>query len=56
MAKKLESGETYFKIEDGSIADALKEARYWIEHGMSSADYRDKQYQESDAFMRQLVY
>ena len=53
-AKMLESGETVFKLGDG-IAALLIEARYIIEHGMSSDEYREKSYNESNEFMARLV-
>ena len=54
IAKSLEFGDTFYKVDSGSIAHALIEARYYLEHGMSSKDYRDKRYMIADEFMRQL--
>ena len=55
MAKRLEWGDTYFKIDHGSIAEALIEARYIIEHGVSSSEYKAIRERKSDDFMRDLV-
>jgi hypothetical protein len=56
MAKSLESGDKYFKIDSGSMSEALIAARYYIEHGMSADDYKEKCYQESDIFLKNLFF
>ena len=55
MAKHLEWGDTYYKIDSGSVTEALIEARYIIEHGMSSAEYRQAQYEDADRWMREFT-
>lgn len=55
LAKKLEYGETYYKIDDGSIKQAMIEARYYLEYGMSKDAYRSEQERIADDFMRNLT-
>ena len=54
LAKRLEFGETCFKIDNGSVVEALTEARYYLEHGMSRADYTAKQQKESKEYLDKL--
>lgn len=54
LAKHLEFGDTIFKVNDGSIKEALIEARYYLEHGMSKEQYRDQRYIDADEFFSAL--
>ena len=54
MAKELEWGNTFYKVDLGSIKDALQEARYYLEYGMSKDDYIDQQQVDANAFMEKL--
>ena len=55
MARALEGGQTYFKTDAGSIAQALIEASYHLEHGMSREEVWEESYREADRFMSSLV-
>jgi len=55
IAKCLEFGQTCFKIGDGSVVDALKEARYYIEFGCSSRDYHRRQQEKAEIFFKEMI-
>ena len=54
MARHIESGDRFFKIDNGSVTKALIEARYYLEFGMSSEEYKEKCYKEANDFMARL--
>ena len=54
LAKHLEFGDTIYKVNNGSIKEALIEARYYLEFGMSKEQYREQRYSDADAFFSAL--
>ena len=47
IAKSLEWGDKWFKIDNGSVTEALIAARYHMEYGMSKEEYNEKQYKKA---------
>ena len=56
MAKRLEWGDTFYKIDEGSIADALIEARYHLEFGCSKEELAEKRAKKAVKVLDKILY
>ena len=50
MAKHIESGVIYKKIDSGSLVNAIIEMRYYLEHGCSRAEHIEKRQERAIEF------